>query len=256
MAISLSQLKAPAKRELIVTVCGEAGTGKTSLAASFPKPVFLSVESGLSALMHADSEKELLKDVVELDVSERSEDVFDAIKALATEDHEHKTLVIDSVTALNTLFEHEIIDSDPKKPASLNQAHGGYGCGYNMLSDKHRKLREWVGRLSTKKCMTIVFIAHSAIETVDTPENEPYMRTTLALHAKSLKHYVDNVDVVAYARLKLRTKNTSSGKSKAVTSGDRELVCHLQGGCVSKNRLGITEPLPLEIGINPLQKYL
>jgi hypothetical protein len=57
-----------------------------------------------------------------------TQDVLDAIEALATEKHEHKTLVIDSITQLATLIESEIVAADPKAK-SINQAGGGYGAG-------------------------------------------------------------------------------------------------------------------------------
>jgi hypothetical protein len=60
----------------------------------------------------------------------RTQDVLDAIEALATEKHEHKTLVIDSITQLATLIESEIVAADPKAK-SINQAGGGYGAGYS-----------------------------------------------------------------------------------------------------------------------------
>jgi hypothetical protein len=59
-----------------------------------------------------------------------TQDVLDAIEALATEKHEHKTLVIDSITQLATLIESEIVAADPKAK-SINQAGGGYGAGYS-----------------------------------------------------------------------------------------------------------------------------
>lgn len=254
MAISLASLRAPSKRPLIITLAGEPGTGKTTLAATFPKPVFIQLEDGMSALTQDASVQDIISGVQEFNVT-KSEEVLEAVKVLATEEHDFKTLVIDSVTTLNTWFEQDIIEADPKNPASLNQAGGGYGAGYNMLSDKHRQLREWLGRLSTKCDMHVVMIAHTITETVDSPDSEPFQRTTLALHQKSQKHYLDQADVVAYARLKLFTKS-SGNTAKAITSGKRELVCHLVGSCVSKNRLGISEPLPLEIGTNPLAKYL
>jgi hypothetical protein len=60
----------------------------------------------------------------------RAQDVLDAIEALATEKHEFKTLVIDSITQLATLIESEIVAADPKAK-SINQAGGGYGAGYS-----------------------------------------------------------------------------------------------------------------------------
>jgi hypothetical protein len=34
------------------------------------------------------------------------------------------------------------------------------------------------------------------------------------------------------------------------------MVCHAMAANVSKNRFGITEPITLELGVNPFAKYL
>jgi len=250
MAISLESLKKPQNRTKIITITGEAGTGKTTLAANFPAPVLIPVEDGTAAIQD--------HDCMVFPQPKNSSEVLDMITALAKEDHEYKTLIIDSITQLDTMFTSEIIEGDSNKPASLNQALGGYGAGYGALSDLHRKVREYCGRLSTVKKMHIVFIAHSQVETIDTPDQEPYMRHTLALHQKSLKHYVDNADLVGHTRLKMftRTAKDKSKANKAISTGERELVCHLTASNICKNRFGIEEALPLSLDSNPLAQYL
>jgi hypothetical protein len=95
----------------------------------------------------------------------RAQDVLDAIEALATEKHEFKTLVIDSITQLATLIESEIVASDPKAK-SINQAGGGYGAGYSTAAEKHRQIREWAGSLAYERGMNVIFIGHADTETI------------------------------------------------------------------------------------------
>ena len=40
----------PLDRPVLVTLCGDSGMGKTSLAASFPKPIFIRAEDGMQAI--------------------------------------------------------------------------------------------------------------------------------------------------------------------------------------------------------------
>jgi hypothetical protein len=70
------------------------GMGKTSLAARFPAPVFLQTEDGTPAGVSLNSFGRL----------ETYRAVRDAIAALATEPHEFKTAVIDSLDALEPLI--------------------------------------------------------------------------------------------------------------------------------------------------------
>src|SRR3546814_5981489 len=49
--MSLADLvSVPEDRPVIVTICGDSGMGKTSLAATFPKPIVIRAEDGLQAI--------------------------------------------------------------------------------------------------------------------------------------------------------------------------------------------------------------
>ena len=249
MAIDLSQLSKPTgQRPIIVTLFGEGGMGKTTLAAMFPKPVFICTEDGTASLQGNEG-------VSMFPLSGSSGDVLDAIEALATQDHDFKTLVIDSITQLATMIESEIVAADPKAK-SINQAGGGYGAGYNTASDKHRQIREWAGALAYERGMNVVFIGHADTETMDLPDLDPYTRYSVRLHKKSLPHYTDNVDAVCMIRLKTFTRGDGD-KKRAISTGEREIVCHPQAASVTKNRFNITDPLTFTFdGGNPFEDFV
>ena len=50
-----------------------------------------------------------------------ADSIWIQLKSLINEDHNYKTLVIDSVTALERLFIQDVVDSDPKKPKSIRE---------------------------------------------------------------------------------------------------------------------------------------
>ncbi len=246
MAIDLSQLSKPTgQRPVIITLFGEGGMGKTTLASMFPKPVIIRTEDGTTSLIGNDN-------VSLFPLAQSSQDVLDAIEALATQEHEHKTLVLDSITQLATMIESEIVASDPKAK-SINQAGGGYGAGYSTAADRHRLIRDWAGALAYEKGMNVVFIGHADTETMDLPDFDPYTRYSVRLHKKSLPHYTDNVDAVCMIRLKTFTRGDGD-KKRAISSGEREIICFPQAASVTKNRFNITEPLPFTFeGGNPFE---
>lgn len=247
MAFSLNSLTLPVTRAIHATFVSEAGLGKTSLAATFPAPVFIRTEDGMASLAGYD--------VQAFPVARSVNDVIEQIAVLGREDHQFKTLVIDSVTQLNILIEKEVIESDPKKPASINQACGGYGAGLTAVAEVHRKIRAYCDRLNEKKNMNIIYIAHADVETIDQPDQDSYSRYTLRLHKKSISHYVDNVDLVAY--IKLQTFTSGDGqRKKATTTGTRIVTCYPVPSHVSKNRFGITDDLVLELGVNPFMPFV
>lgn len=249
MAIDLTQLQKPTgQRPIIVTLFGEGGMGKTSLAAMFPKPVFIRTEDGTASLRGNDN-------VSLFPLASSSQDVLDAIEALATQEHDFKTVVIDSVTQLATLIEHEIVAADPKAK-SINQAGGGYGAGYGAAAERHCKVREWAGALAYERGMNVVFIGHADTEQMDLPDMDPYTRYSVRLHKKSVPHYTDNVDAVCMIRLQTFTRGEGDTK-RAISTGEREIICYPQAASVTKNRFNITEPIPFSFsGGNPFEEYV
>ena len=244
----LSTIAKPTDRPVIATITGDAGTGKTTLAATFPKPIFIRVEDGLQAVP-----EKIRPDA--FPVINKVDDVWNQLTALIKDEHNYQTVVIDSVSQLETLFAEHVIESDPKKPKSLAQANGGYGAGYLAVSALHGRVRKAAKMLNEKRNMNVIFICHSDVTTIELPDQDPYSRYELRLHKKCAPHYVDNVDLVAY--LKLETFTTGDGdRKKAISSGNRLAVCYTAAAQVSKNRYGIEEDLEVPHGQNPFVPFI
>jgi len=244
----LSTVSKPAPRPTICTLTGDPGVGKTVLANTFPNPIFIRAEDGLESIP-ADQKPDAFPVITKVD------NLWEQLSALIDEEHEYQTVVIDSVTQLETLFGEHVVKSDPKKPKSLAQANGGYGAGYLAVAAMHGRVRKAAKVLNEKRNMNVVFIAHSETTTIELPDSDPYSRYELRLHKKCQTHYTDNTDLVAY--LKLETFTTGDGeRKKAISSGQRIAVCHTDAAQVSKNRYGIKEPLHVEEGENPFIEYI
>ena len=249
MAIDLKTLSKPSgQRPIICTLFGEGGMGKTTLAAMFPKPVFIRTEDGTASLAGNDN-------VSLFPLATSTQDVLDAIEALATQKHDHKTLVIDSITQLATMVEAEIVAADPKAK-SINQAGGGYGAGYSTAAEKHRQIRDWAGSLAYEKGMNVIFIGHADTEMLDLPDMDAFARYTVRMHKKSLPHYTDNVDLVGLIRLKTFVRGGDGDKKRAISTGEREIICHPQASSVTKNRFNVSEPLAFTFDRNPFADFV
>jgi len=244
----LDSISKPVDRPVIVTICGDSGMGKTTLAVSFPKPIVIRAEDGLQAIPSNQR-----PDAFPLLSS--PDDLWDQLKGLINEPHDYNTLIVDSVTALERMFAQYIVDTDPKKPRGIQQALGGYGAGRDAVSGMHQRLRKAAGILAEKRGMHTVFIAHADTQKIEPPDDDAYMRYTLRLHEKSLPAYVDDVDVVGF--LKLETFTTGDeNKKKAISDGTRILITHATAANVSKNRYGISEPIIVKAGVNPFADFI
>lgn len=244
----LDTVKKPEDRPVIATVTGDAGIGKTTLAATFPKPIFIRAEDGMQSIP-----EDVRPDA--FPVIQSVDDLWEQLNALIKEEHDYKTLVIDSCTQLETMFAQYIVETDPKKPKSLNQAMGGYGAGPKAVGALHGRVRKAAGILNAKRGMHVIFICHSDVTIIELPDSDPYTRYDLRLSKHSMSHYVDNVDLVTYLKEQMFTKGDGERK-KAISTGQRLAVCHTSAANVSKNRYGITEELSVEQGKNPFTQFI
>lgn len=238
----------PKNRSAIVTLTGDSGVGKTSLACTFPNAIVIRAEDGLQSIPE-DSRPDAFPLLTTPD------QLWDQMTALIKEEHKYRTVIIDSVTALERLFIQYIVDNDPKQPKSINQALGGYGAGLSAVSAMHQRVRKAAGILNERKGMHVVFVAHADTETIELPDSDPYTRYSLRLGKKSVAPYVDDVDLVAFIKLELHTFGDGERK-KAISDGSRVAVTYSTAANVSKNRYGITEDIPVELGVNPFSNYI
>lgn len=256
LAIDLKSLSKPKQdRPIVATFFGEGGMGKTTLAAMFPKPVFIRTEDGTASLAGND-------EVQLFDIASETADVFAQIEALAEQEHDFKTLVIDSVTQFEKMKERELIDAEPNpKCKSMAAAHGGFGKAFGMLDKAHQDLRDACDYLVRERGMNVVFLGHAKTEEMDLPDMDKYSRYAVSLFKNKQNdcshHYVNNADVVAFIRLKSFTRGEAGEKKRAISSGDREIICFPVASNVSKNRFNIDGPIPFTFeGGNPFDQYV
>lgn len=233
----------------IITICGDAGLGKSSLAATFEKPIFVRCEDGVSRIPAAFRPSAL--------PPIRSEDqLWEQLKALVHDEHDFKTAVIDTVSAADRMFVQSILKTDGKAK-SLNQALGGYGAGFSALAARHQQVRNAAELMRIKRGMNVIFLAHTEVGTMRLPDQEDFSRYSLRMtHDKSLPPYLDDVDAVGFLRQVMVLKGDDGERKKAISGEGRELVMHVTASNVSKNPYGIKEPVAVELGVNPLAEFM
>ena len=207
--IDLSSLErtGSAPKPPIITLYGTGKIGKSTLAASFPNPVFIRTEDGTDALS-----------VDAFPLATTFQDVKDAISSLCGE-HDFKTLVVDSLDWLEPLIWDEV--AGDQGAASVNDESVKaltFGKGMLLAADKWREdyLRA-INYLRDHKGMTIIQIAHHQIKRFDAPDVDPYDRYGIKLHKAASALVAEDSDIILFANYKTMTKEKDVGFDKKVT---------------------------------------
>lgn len=234
MAISLSALTRNSPKPPIIVIHGDPGTGKTTFCANAPDPVFILTEDGLGNL-----------DIQHFPQATTLDEVMQSLAALYTEDHDLKTLVLDSLDWLEPLIWQQVCaDHKIQSIESL-----GYGKGYVEALTHWRQFLDGVKALRDQRGMIVIMTAHSAIVRVEDPTMPSYDSRDLKLHKRAAALVEEFADVILYAAVQTNTVTEESGfnqkRLRAVTTGNRLMHTVGQPAFLAKNRFSLPSPLPL-----------
>lgn len=221
-----------------VLIYGPPGLGKTSLAAEFPNPVIIDIERGAPAGI----------DITTFGEVDSYDQVMDAIKTLYKEDHDFKTLIIDTLDRLEPMVWAKAceVNNWPNIEAP------GYGKGYVAADDLWRKLLAGCSALRGKRGMSICLIAHSAIERFDDPTSAPYSRYDIRLHKRANAIVQDEVDAILFINQDITVQSEDTGFNKQVRraegGGIRWIYTEARPAFTAKNRFGLPWRLKYDQG--------
>lgn len=222
---------------LRVVIYGPGGIGKSTFGAQAPAPIFLGPEDG-SALL----------DVSRFPQPETWVDVLDAVRALTTEEHAFKTLVIDSADWLEPHCWARVCNVGKK--ASIEDF--GYGKGYVAALEEWRRLIFAIEALRRAKRMHVVIIAHGEVKPFKNPDAETggdYDRWQLKLHKAAAGLLTEWCDELAFATFRtFAQKADPSGPDKKRARGvgsERVLFTERRAAFDAKSRHGLPPEMPL-----------
>lgn len=226
-----------------VLIYGPPGVGKTTMAAGAEKTIFLRTEDGLGNL-----------DVNTFPLIQDYDDVLKALTALGREDHDFKTVVIDSLDWLEPLVWQSVC----KRKSVENIEALGYGKGYIEAMSEWLKILDYLTALRDHKGMTVILLAHSQVQRIEDPLHPPYDSHGLKLHKRAAAMFCEYADVVGFANVKTLTKTDDAGfgakRTRALSTGERVLHTTGSAAFTAKNRYNIPDAIPLTWG--ELAKHL
>lgn len=226
-----------------VTLYGVHGIGKSTFGAMAENPIFIPTEDGLADI-----------DCAKFPVAQTYRDVMDAIGALYTEEHEFRTVVVDSVDWLERLIWAEVCVKKGVK--SIEDI--GYAKGYVFALTQWREVLSGLDALLHERGMQVVLLAHAAIEKFSNPETESYDRFAPKLDKRASSLVQEWCDEVLFANYKVYTKTSDEGfnktRAQGVGSGERVIRTMELPAHVAKNRLNL--PLEIPLDYREFAKYL
>ena len=244
MAISISSMRRGSDPTVppILQIYGPHGIGKTTLAAGAPDPVFAMFEEGLGVL-----------DAANFGLLKAFSELMEVIGALGFDDHDRKTLCLDSLDWLERIVWQETCDRNNWKDIEA----ADYGKGYTAAMDVWRDVLSGFNMLRNERKMGIILLAHASIRNFKSPETEPYDRYTPKLHESNkgiganplLQEAVDCVFFMNW-RTSVVTDKTSNNKKdvghkRGVGGGQRMLYTEERPAFLAKNRYGMPDSIAL-----------
>lgn len=198
-----------------IMIYGPQKIGKSTFGANAPAPIFIPIEDGLHALK-----------VDAFPQATCFQDVLDAMEVLATQPHEYRTVIVDSLDWLEALIWRHTCEVGGK--SSIEDF--GYGKGYVEALKHWRTFLDCITGLRDMRGMASILIAHSQIRKFEAPDKAgAWDRYQPKLNEKAGALVQEAVDVIGLAMLDANVVKVDAGfnKEKAKAVGEGRRVLHL-----------------------------
>jgi hypothetical protein len=235
--LGLIRKNKPGKPRIVIH--GLSGVGKTTFFANAKNPIFIQAENGLGYL---DVEVDAFPENPSFD------DMLGYLDTLINEDHQYKTLVIDSIDWMENAIYDKLLEQNPGK--SLATIEGGYGKGYIKAYEMFNLVLKKLDALS-RKGMVIGLICHSKIKKIEDPRaDHPYDTYDLALQSNNNADIRAKVlewcDYCGFATQKTVFSSKGENKVKATQTNNRELCFKKDAAYTSKARTDMGDKVDLD----------
>jgi hypothetical protein len=212
-----------------MNIQGTDGIGKSTFGAGSIDPIFIQAEDGLSFINaprfpQADTWAEMLEQ----------------IKSLVTEEHQYKTVVLDTTDAAAKLGEAYVCEQNSWSSAADPKA--GYGAFYVAEENAWVHLLSGLNVLHTQKGMNVILLSHVASKAYKDPELEPYDRWEMRCNKKVNSLIKDWVDFNLFANYETQLIKDGQ-KARGVSYGNRGLYTRFAAAYDAKSRLELPNKL-------------
>tara|TARA_R110000868_G_scaffold243498_1_gene499476 strand:- start:509 stop:1288 length:780 start_codon:yes stop_codon:yes gene_type:complete len=225
-----------------IVLLGVEKIGKSTFAAGSDNPIFLPIkgEEGVDDL-----------NVAKFPRAETFNDVLTAVTTLIKEEHEYKTFIIDSISALEPVIWQHLCDEDGVD--NIESYQKGFGKGYTAAVNKLRDLMEGLDMLR-KKGISVIVIGHVKVKRFDDPLGASFDQYQFDIQEKmalTLQRWSDSI-LFANTETIVKTEEVGFNKEKKIgkdLSGARFLFTQKRPGHPGGGR-GVYGRLPYKMPLD------
>jgi len=230
----LSEVKAgKIAAPLRILVYGPEGIGKSTFAASAPKPIWLGADNGTQHL-----------DIERYPSPTSWTELRDAIADLTESPHKYATLVVDPLGWFEPMVWAETCRRCGE--SDIDDIGGGFQKGFEAALIEWRILIADIERMSDRRGMNVILIAHSQMKKQKSPDAEDFERYTLQVQEKAAALFRQWCDYVLFAKRNVWTEATDKKKTRfrGIADGARYLHTAWSPAYDAKSRPQLPDPLP------------
>jgi len=243
MAFDLQSIsKGKALRAPRLLLLGVEKIGKSTFASQADDAIFIPIkgEEGADDL-----------DVAKFPTARTFSDVIEAIGTLYSEDHDYKTVVIDSASTLEPL----VWDAVCKRSGveSIEQVGGGYGKGLIEAMTEWRKMLDGLDALRNDRNIASILIGHVSVKAFNDPTTDSYDTYLFDVNKRASEAIQRWSDAILFCNRRVAVKKEETGfnqtKARATGGGDPFLYTQKRPAHPGGGR-GVYGRLPYELPLN------
>lgn len=211
------------------------GIGKSTFASESPNPIYIGTEEN----------DEL--DVARLPRVESFKQLNEQLAGIRDDEHDYKTLVIDTVDGLEPVLAPEFLKGKNAK-YTIETYLGGYGKGGKELAKIWEKIkREYIIPIREKRKMNVVLLCHSKIRKHEDPmTGAGHDVFETAMHNGVKPVWEDWVSAILFANFQLFKIENDDGKVRVEGDGARMIYTEERPSHAAKNRFNLDYEIEFE----------